>query len=179
MREVTEKVYKFAELTEEAKEKAREWFRSIDEYPWGSDQRASLKAFEREFPIKVRDWSVGAWGYSYCYGDVSDNLDDSEREMTGPELVAHLLEYHGKVVDVKGNGLTGSCTDYGLLEPMWAVIEKRNDQDLTYEQLLKYCLTNWADEYRKDIEAQDEDEYVDDCIVANDYEFYEDGSAYV
>jgi len=177
MREVIEKVYKFAELTEKAKEKAREWYRQGNEYPWADEQRASLRAFEREFPIKVRVWAVGAWGYSYCIGDVSDNLDDHEREMTGPELVAHLLEYHGKVVDVKGNGLTGSCTDEGLLSPMWEIIEK-GTTDLTYEQLLKQCLMNWAKEYQKDIQWLDEDEQVDETIEANDYEFYEDGSRY-
>ena len=57
---ITRTLYQFDELTESAKETARNWFRDSSVcWSWASEWISSLEAFERIAPIKVRSWDVG------------------------------------------------------------------------------------------------------------------------
>lgn len=53
------KLYKFSELSEDAKERVISAWHDNDEYFWGDENKESLKAFCDTFNIKVRDWSYG------------------------------------------------------------------------------------------------------------------------
>lgn len=52
-------IYKYEELSDSAKEKAREWFLSGSEYPWVDETRESLEKFCKTFDITLKDWSYG------------------------------------------------------------------------------------------------------------------------
>jgi len=52
----TYNVFKYDELTQEGKEKARERFREGNDYPWFSECQDSLKGFEDALPIKINDY---------------------------------------------------------------------------------------------------------------------------
>ena len=53
------KVYSFDELNDQAKEKAREWYRANIDYLWFDEARQSLTAFCDHFGVKVKDYSIG------------------------------------------------------------------------------------------------------------------------
>ena len=56
------KVYKFEELSDSAKDTARQWFREGFDYPWFQDAMDSVRAFSKEFGVKVKDYEIGLWG---------------------------------------------------------------------------------------------------------------------
>jgi len=64
MRTVCKDVYKYAELSERAKEKARDWYRYGPgaSYPWSGETQDTLKAFEKALPIKIKNYSYGEGG---------------------------------------------------------------------------------------------------------------------
>lgn len=59
MRTITKtyNIFLLAELSTAARETAYSEWLSTFEYPWSSDNRNTLDAFERIFNIKVTDWS--------------------------------------------------------------------------------------------------------------------------
>ena len=59
MKTVEITVYNFDELTDTAKEKAREWYRDGLEYPWWGDVRKSLNDFAGYFGVRIIEWSLG------------------------------------------------------------------------------------------------------------------------
>jgi hypothetical protein len=46
-------IFQFNELDEQAKEKARDWYRQDIEYPWFDEAKDSLKAFCDHFRVTV------------------------------------------------------------------------------------------------------------------------------
>ena len=88
MKTIEIKLYKFEELSEEAKDKARKNYRNnFSSYHWSSENEDTLKAFEKIFPIKVRDYSVDSFYYNVRI-DFTEN--DNIEELSGVRLLSHL-----------------------------------------------------------------------------------------
>jgi hypothetical protein len=112
MQTKTYNVYKFDELTEEQKEKAINNLRDDQsEFTWSSEYEASMQAFEADFPVKITNWSIDPFGYSYINFDFTD---DEHSQLKGDDLRKHLYnhyfnslwsgKYYGKLVDTLPNG---------------------------------------------------------------------------
>ena len=68
MREETIKVYKFSELDPKVQEKVIEQFQNEDWlYSWQDENNETLKAFEKIFPVIVRDWEYGGCGWERIF----------------------------------------------------------------------------------------------------------------
>ena len=83
------KLYSISELSEDARESAyEEWLQSA-EYFWGDENRDTLDAFERIFPVHVKDF-----GYGYRTG-ISWNMTDLDfeevLEFTGIRLLKWII----------------------------------------------------------------------------------------
>lgn len=64
-------VFSFDELGDEAKEKARSWYREGLEYPWFDESLASIRAFVEHFGGSLTDWSLGSGsGRDYLKTDI-------------------------------------------------------------------------------------------------------------
>ena len=198
------KIYKFNELTDEAKEKAIEDYRNTDNYFFGSENEASLKAFENIFPILI-----GRWSYGGDRGDgISFSMECDIAELSGQRLATYIWNnyrdqiYKGKyyssravptgrttppMINYKyryskctleeGYNLTGYCADEYLLQPIFDFL-KQPVSTMTFEDLMRECLDEWIDKCTKDVEYQYSDEYIEDTLEANEYEFYETGEIY-
>jgi hypothetical protein len=198
------KIYKFNELSDEAKEKAIEDYRNQDHYFFGSDNEASLKAFENIFPIKIRDWSYG--------GNRGDGIkytlkcDDTIAGLSGQRLATYIWNnyreiYKGKYYSSKmiptgrdtppmynykfryskctletGYNLTGYCADSYLLDTIFDFMNKPTDR--TFEELMNDCLNEWISQCTKDIEYNNSEECIENNFEDNEYEFYETGEMY-
>jgi hypothetical protein len=88
MKTIEVKLYKFEELSEEAKEKAIEKWRNSGTDFHGDEYRDTLKKFEESFPIKVKDWSIDPWGGSYINSYFTG--DDDIKELSGIRLMKYL-----------------------------------------------------------------------------------------
>jgi len=86
---VTRTIYKFDELPENVQQKIIEGWRTDDYFHWGDEWRNSLEAFDRNFPVKVRDWEVNPFGNSYVQWSLT--CADSEAELEGVRLWKWLM----------------------------------------------------------------------------------------
>ena len=180
-------VFYFDQLSDEAKEKAREWWRELEaaDPAWSQERRQSLEDFCKVFPVQAREWSYDQWSYS-----MTSRLtgDDTPGDMSGPRLVAYLWnnykdiltrpKVYGKDPKTRRSRVireendcpfTGYCADEALLGPIRTFLKKPTDKD--FVTLLDDCLQAWAKDCQEDCAWILEDEQVDETILANEYEF--------
>ena len=161
MRTITRNVYFFDELSESAKEKARDWWRGRGfEYSWSTESRASINAFCVLFDVDLVDYSIGA----YCQVDYTTDRKNH-----------HFRGWNKKRVNAIPDFLTGYCLDWVLIETLKKEFDKHGDLKSAFDAAIRAGFTAWRD----DMEYQLSDEAVDDMLIANEYEFYENGARYV
>lgn len=189
----TYKVFKYDELEEEGKEKARERFREGNEYPWFSECRDSLKGFEKALPIKINDYSYGDDRACIRFIVTDDNLQglkglrlrtwlinnfwsklEKGKYIYQGGISANTKSRYSKLTKEVCCPLTGYFMDESLLDPIRDFL-KSPDKSLTFEDLVKDCFHSFARSVADDIEYQNSDEVIEETIRANDYNFTSDG----
>lgn len=161
MREVKIKLYQYEELNEKAKEKALEWFAnacSYDEfwdYMYEDAERVGLK--------------ITAF-------DIYRQTIEGEILTSAPEVIQEILKEHGK-----------NCETYKTAkryEPSFKDLEaKRDAEDDTFEEefekteheFLQDILEDYLVLLKQEAEYRESREYLEEGIIANEYEFREDG----
>lgn len=110
MKTVEINLYKFDELSERAKQKAIETYRSNNsDYFWADENRQTLEKFAEIFPINIRDWSYGGRGEGVYF---SFTCDDNIEELTGQRLATYIWNnyksdlFKGKYYHSQNFGLT-------------------------------------------------------------------------
>lgn len=173
MRTVTKTIYKYDELpTEKAKERARDWFRGVDvEYNWYEESRESMEGFTKHFPVRVKDWSYGGQGSGVTFEFTGE---DGLENIAGVRLYKWLS--NNGIGKLTGGDcpFTGYCMDEVLLDPIRAFLKQPINR-VTFRELLEDCYHAWVKGCENDIEYQGSDENVAETILANEYEFDEDG----
>lgn len=194
MRILQTKVYKFDELSEEAKEKAREWIRETnnqDSYPL-DEMMGSLKALFEAAHLAIRDYSIGGYNRDNY---VKFDMVETTKELTGKRAIAWLennlisglritpsqfkakqkayMSYGDayRIGKVKPCPLTGVCYDEDLLE----ALQKAVKDGETLNDAVKSLADVVGNMAKKEYEYQNEDEQIDETIRSNDYEFTVDG----
>ena len=157
MRQETINIYQFEELSDKAKEKAVQWFSQGNAYFFIEDSLDSIETFCKAFGVKLKDYEVDSWRYSFK----TDATNDSFRGL--------------KLSDVKRDAtLTGYYTDYTLSETFYDTFKATGDAKQAFNDALDKAFY----EIQKEMEYQDSTEYAIQMIVANEYEFTADGSIY-
>lgn len=171
-------VYQYAELSDKAKEKAREWYRSSGEcYHWGEENIASLKAFAEWFNIEIKCYSLGGSDNRDNHVKAELNCDDNLLELSGVRLWKYM---QNQMVLPKLDGdcpFTGYGLDENLLDPIRSFI-KRPVIGMTWRGIIKECLDAFVTAYVADVDYAYSDEAVTENIEANEYEFTVDGDRY-
>lgn len=161
MKEMYKKIFYFSDLSEEAKEKAREWYRSINDYPFLEDCVESFisetmraqKMTIVEGSLKVR-YSLG-----YCQGDgVSFSC---------------MFEADGKQYEAYTSGHHYMHENTMQVKELLEDYEEQDDEKMT-EALRDIARGAEKDGYKM-IEFEDSNECVDENIEANEYTFSTDG----
>lgn len=155
MRTIEKTVFQFDELPDEAKEKAREWYRSTDDFPWAEDYEASINAFVDHFGASLADWTIGPW-LPLEYRVEFDNTN-----FRGVKL----SQFHGEEMP------TGFCADCDLWETFYREFKRTGNAAHAFEEAVYAGFKAWCDDWEHSLS----DEAVDENIRANEYEFYEDG----
>ena len=157
MREVEIKVYTFEELNESAKERARDWWRGHGA-DWCDETNESITAFLDKFDVELREYRIDWGSYNYQLSDYDNNT------FRGMKLKDFVREEY----------LTGYCVDADLSITFYDTFEKTGDAMYAFKQAVDAGFEAW---YR-DIEYQGTNEYIDEALVANEYEFTADGEIY-
>ena len=207
MRIAETKVYQFNELSEEAKERARQWWREGYEFHWSSEVEQAMKEFSRLAEVRIFDYEFGD-PFSYTKGiKFSTNHRDEEQfELSGARALAwienNILEYcrtpkvyylrtTGSTKKRKSNLLTeincpftGMCYDMDILDPLLKFakgpkVYGRGWENTTVLDLISECFASLVKSVEGEIEhCLTSDEYADDEITINEYEFTEDGKIF-
>ena len=157
MRVLTVEAFRFQDLEDEAKERAREWYRNGLDYPWFSESIDSIRAFAKHFGVSLMDWEIGG-GRNYI------KTDATNANFRGVRLDAINRDYMP----------TGYCLDADLWEAFYDEFKKTGDAKHAFEQALEAALCA----IQRDIEYQYSNEAVDESLRFNEYEFNSNGSIF-
>lgn len=148
-------VFTFDELSESAKEKAREWWRTDCDFAWSDESRGSIEAFCDHFGVKLKEWEV-------CpYSSPIYSTDAENRHFRGLRL---------SQVD-RDAMPTGYCLDATLWITFYDHFKKTGDAKNAFDAALWEAFKEWRD----DMEWQLSDECVDELLMINEYRFEESG----
>lgn len=214
MKTIKIKLYSFDELSEEAKEVARDNYRTnFQSYHWASENTDTLKAFEKIFPIRVKNYAVDSFNYyvsikflgeedvenlsgvrllSYLWNNYKSDLykgayktvNISDKKVNHKRVRSEYFEktnrwhnaYHSAITLDNCCPLTGYCMDDEILAPIFTFMSKPDN--ITFAELMQDCVDAWGKACQKDYEWQESDEYIDEEIESNNYDFTEDGKLY-
>lgn len=196
MRTETINVYKFDELNDEAKEKAREWYRdgALD-YEWWDSVYEDAAAVGLLMGINVEriyfsgfasqgDGACFIGTYQYAKGSVARvkeyaPQDDELHRIVENLAVAQKPRFYGLSATI--NHIHHHCHEYSVAIAVFedqdcrAIEAGVEDNEAVSEALRDFM--RWI--YRR-LEAEHDwlmsDEQVDDTIIANEYEFTADGT---
>jgi hypothetical protein len=196
MKIIETKVYTFDELSDSAKEKARDWYRKANtsESYYLDEIYDSLKALFKAANITLKDWSLGPYNrgnqVTFDLGDASEltgrralawlenNLFAGLR-ITAHEFAKNRKDYlkYGpdyRAGKIKPCPLTGICYDEDYLDALRKSIKEGDTLRDAFRNLADVCgrLCEAECEYR------DEDEQIDEDIRANEYTFTEEGELF-
>ena len=202
MRTIETKVYRYDELSSEAKENARNSLRDrlaenrIDAD--ADDYRNTLAEIERIFRIKVRDWSVNGYSPTY-FRFYFVNLDeDIENE---PKFLLRYLNnfvlpyidcrktYYTKNYHKKRKSrilsypkydfcITGAWTDIAVDDALNNIKESIM-QGKSARDFVSDMLDSFFNQWNEDYEYACSDESIEEEILSNEYEFLENGKPYL
>ena len=204
MRTIETKVYRYDELSSEAKENARNYLRDklagnrIDADAY--DYRDTLAEIEKIFRIKVRDWSVDGYSPTYFRFDFVNLDEDIENE---PKfLLRYLNRYVLPCIDCRKTYyaknhyenhkkrksrilsypvydfcITGAWTDCAVDDALNNIKESIM-RGKSAREFVSDMLDNFFKQWNKDCEYADSDESIEEEIMCNEYEFLENGKPY-
>lgn len=95
MKTVEVKIYEFNELPPEAKEHALEEHRLSCRHSWGPEFHDTVKAFEKEFNVRM-DYEYDP--YSHRASVYTGNIDDAVLELKGNRARAWFWNNHGRLL---------------------------------------------------------------------------------
>lgn len=172
MRTKTVGVYKFSELSEVAKDRAKQNYASLFGYSWADEAIQSLKALAVHFCGKLKDYEVDWFDSSYS----NATFDMPKMEANEIELLLASLGSHDAKT-LRGNGdcvLTGYCADESAIDGFRMAWHK-GERDLN--ALMQAAFDSWLKDCQADCKSFYEDEQFSEHCEANGYEFDENGNA--
>ena len=201
MRKVCVKIYKYDELSDSAKENARQWWIECEsqDHAWSKENRETLDVFCALFPVKVSDWEYGYRNYinfsmtcndeietlsgwrlaTYIWNNYRRDLFKGKYYSTSGKCIDgkyHYKSRHSKIILDNCCVLTGYCIDDDILKPIYDFLNRPDSQ--TFYDLMNDCLQSWVYACQDEYEHALSDESAEDAIRANEYEFTKDGSIY-
>jgi len=162
MKTKTIELYEFDELSEEAKEKARDWYKENMDYYWWNEAKKSLDTFCSDLGIEVTNYSISPYEFSF----VDTNCDNV------------YTEYDGYVPQFEDEYMpTGYYTDCVLYNTYMNLIRSSELQDVGEKitKAIDEALGEFVDTVKSDMEYFYSDESVDEHITINEYTFTVDG----
>ena len=159
MRTIEMNLYTFDELQNDAaKERARDWFKDGLDYPWFDDAMKSIKAFCDEFGVSVKDYEIGSYGRSYL------KTDADKYNFRGFDFK--------KALKLADTDLTGYYLDETLTKSFYEAFINTGDAMYAFKEALEKAVSDVV----ADIEYQYTNEAVDEMLIANEYEFDQEGN---
>jgi hypothetical protein len=176
VRTITKTVFEFSELSESAKQTAREWYRANRDYDWASENLESLKKWADWMRVEITGHSLGGSDNRDNHVRWHLNIDSWMADLRGVRLWK-FLNNQFNLPD-----LSGSCpfTGYRFDETLLNVFREfmARPWDASYRDLIRASIDKFVCDYSADVDYYYDDESIDESIEVNECEFYEDGSVF-
>jgi hypothetical protein len=172
-RTIEKTLYKFHELSDDAKQGALASHNEHDTYAWSSEAIASIKALAEHFGGRLTNYGID-WlnpGRSSFKFDMPDDMPVKEVR----SLLKELGTYNKRTG--KGHGqckLTGYCADDDCIDGFRLAF--RNDPKQSLDDLMHYAGEELLQSACRDYEHQLSEEAFAESCEANGYEFDEHGN---
>ncbi len=164
-------VYKFSELSDKAKEHAKNKHAEAFGYAWADEAIESLLALANHFDGKLTKYSVDFFD---CSGRDMASFDMPEMEEDEiKELLNQLGSYNAKTL--RGDGdckLTGYCGDEDAIDGFRQAWHK-GERNL--DLLMDAAFDSWLKAAQLDCKDQYSDEQFEENSEANNYQYLENG----
>ena len=179
MKTIKINIYKFDELSETAKEKALNDYRNDFDFFWTDEGFESIEKGLDYFDFSIHDYEIDYLDINRCFikidNNESQNIENIEYIRLYKYLVNNYLDYKPELL--KGNcPFTGYCVDESFLDPIRKFINK--PYSINFRELMDECVYSALKDIVSDCEYQYSDEGIIETILANDYDFTEDGKLY-
>ena len=202
MRQITQNIYKFDELSAKVKTKVLDRFRDEVDATYicneVGDTRDTfmdmVKGFEPKENIKglrLRTYILNNFYndiFKPKYYSVNFNRDrpikHNRIESSHSKRLTHYwFSYYSGCQVEYSCPLTGVIWDFDVLQPIMDLITYKAEQrkelnDLNWDTLIRKCLESLSNAEDSEIEYQHSDDVVTEFIKSMDYEFYENGDVY-
>lgn len=155
MRQETIEIFKFDELSDSAKEKARDWYRSHSDFHWMDESKESITAFCDHFGITLKSWDVQPY--------------------SSPNYSVELSNSHFRGMKLKDFSRDHMPTGYYLDCDLWITFYDKFKATGCAKTAFDAALWAGFIGWRNEMENQLSDEYIDEHILMNEYEFTVDG----
>ena len=168
MRTIEVKILTFNELSEQAKENARNWWRDkgLDydwwEFTFEDAERIGIKITSFDlYPNEINGKII------LSAAEIAQNIFNQHGEScdtykTAANFMEEWQPIFNKYMDNSGANYESSMLEGALME--------------LEEEFVSSLLEDYLTMLNKEYEFMLSDEYVDEAIIINEYEFYEDGS---
>lgn len=151
-------VFKFDELSDSAKEKARDWYRSNADFHWSDESKESIIAFCDHFGIRLKSWNVSPY--------------------SSPDYSAEYFNSHFRGLKLKDFNRDHMPTGYYLDCELWITFYDQFKATGCAKKAFDSALWAGFIGWRNEMESQLEDDYIDEHLLINEYEFTENGKVY-
>ena len=202
MRQITQNIYKFDELSDKVKRKVLDQFRDEVDATYicneVGDTRDTfmdmVKGFEPKENIKglrLRTYILNNFYndiFKPKYYSVNFNRDrpikhNRIESSYSKHLTRYRFSYYSGCQVEYSCPLTGVTWDFDVLQPIMDLIaykagQRKELNDLNWKTLIRKCLESLSNAEDSEIEYQHSDEAVTEFIKSMDYEFYENGDVY-
>jgi hypothetical protein len=168
----TIETFKYSELSDAAKAKARGWFRNSDEFTSGDEYLESIKCLTKHFGGEIKDYEID-WSNSTRPSWMKFDMPDTDEQVIELSL-KELGTYDPETL--KGTGeckLTGVCYDEDAIDGFRIAYMRDGERDL--DKLMQAAFKTWIDSAHKEYEYRQSDEAVAEGIEANEYDFTVEG----
>jgi len=174
MKTKTINIYQFNELSEQAKEKAKDDYRNIFNYLGGEESFASLESLVKYFNGEITNFEID-WTNSNL-SHINFNMPEMDNETINDKL-SQLGEYDKETL--KGYGdckLTGYWIDEELIDACRIEFFKCKRTYCTLELLMNAAFQALLHAVEKDYKYFYSNEQFSEHCESNDYWFTEDGT---
>lgn len=170
MKTRTINTYSFSELSEKAKQYAKDGHAEAMGYAWGEDAIESIKALTLHFQGKMKNWEIDFFNGTYSHATF-DMPEMEEQEIKN--RLNKLGSYNKETL--RGDGeckLTGYCMDEDAIDGFRRAFHG-GENDLS--KLMDAAFESWIKAVHEDCKYQYSDEAFEETADANEYEYYENG----
>jgi hypothetical protein len=151
-------VYSFDELSDKAKEKARDQHRANSDFLWSDECADSIKTFCQHFGIKLIYWDVAPY--------------------SSPDYSAEYFNSHFRGLKLRDFKRDHMPTGYYLDCDLWMTFYDEFKRTSSAKKAFDKALYAGFIAFRNDLEAQLSDEYIDEHLTINEYQYTETGKLF-